>query len=897
MKPSRENVLIGAHFLDRELTQYRPKIIALDLETSSLQTSSAKITWLSWCTGERYGAIPILHRNFALEDPMLVNFSPRVSSSLCVCEQGEQISMTKGGHQPNFLCKNWDSAEVRNLIRRIHQDKNITTVWHNASFDLSILIQNSWLSIDDINPSKIADTFLISYLLNPVKIREDGDHKLKHLYDAHLRDKDDPPQPTYEEVTKGHEYEDIWVDVAGYYSAFDAYTTFHLYEKVLFPFLTKDKRLNLYFREIEMPHLITTVELMTSGLRLLSQSELKERGLPTLADLEAKLEIQKLKVFQLTGATFNFDSPDALRGVLLSRCGIRSRDWNQKSGTVKIDATTLTKMLRNERRIENKKILAHVMYAKRLTEIVKKHREMYKYVDAMTNREYANFRPTTASGRYAASRPNLLSLPRITKIKQYLIPDPGNIFVIADFSQVDLRAIANETWEIDHRSKMLHSVNQGDDLHTSTLRIVCPDLNFPAEWLKLYENDNKTEFGVWVRLPSGKLDKKALTPEDRELWEKVETARREVAKQVNFGISYGLSDEGLLDALNNPKEFKDGLIGLATENGEDQGWLDHMTKFEPKIYTLDQVQGFLERFHSAYPGIRQFQNLVEKDLCSDGLTYNLFGKLCRAETARFMGTGVFDITLGYDNWYRIRIKTLKIDKKFVYGALLSVNKLDIIEQPGQPNVELQDLIRVEGYRIYTIEDAALTAAMETFSTHQNVADLLSDLDRLHRSANWDATKFLSKVAPTEPLWDGRELIHIPTFPFLKLTHYQIKFVFNDEETKSFVYPTFSKLKRMLVSARIQSASMDFCKIAMFTFRAKAREKWPNIKRRPRIVNCIHDEIAVECHESQKDEVKTLLVKCMSDKENFRMFVADGRTLEVDIGADEKAGINYKGDKK
>lgn len=141
------------------------------------------------------------------------------------------------------------------------------------------------------------------------------------------------------------------------------------------------------------------------------------------------------------------------------------------------------------------------------------------------------------------------------------MPDPGNIFVIADFSQVDLRAIANETWEIDHRSKMLQSVNQGDDLHTSTLRIVCPDLNFPAEWIKLYENDNKTEFGVWVRT-GPHLEKKPLSSEDRELWEKVETARREVAKQVNFGISYGLSDEGLLDALNNPKEFIEFILSM-----------------------------------------------------------------------------------------------------------------------------------------------------------------------------------------------------------------------------------------------------------------------------------------------------------------------------------------------
>ena len=77
----------------------------------------------------------------------------------------------------------------------------------------------------------------------------------------------------------------------------------------------------------------------------------------------------------------------------------------------------------------------------------------------------------------------------------------------------------------------------------------------------------------------------------------------------------------------------------------------------------------------------------------------------------------------------------------------------------------------------------------------------------------------------------------------------------------------------------------------------ALKKWPAPHLRPKIVNCIHDEIAVECNESQKDEVRALLVDCMSNKENFRKFVAEGRFLEVEIGAEEKIGINYKGDKK
>ena len=895
MMPKKERVLFGAYELHSELTTMNPRTIALDLETTSLKVNQAKISWLSWCTGEKYGVIPVLHRNFSRQDPLASNFKPQNLGVSCNCQQGAELSGTGGSHAPTFICKNWDAAYVREIIREIHLNENITVVWHNAAYDLSVLVKNGWLSIDEIEPSRVADTLLMSYLLNPVKIRENGDHKLKHLYDAHLRAGDEPPQPTYEEVTKGHDYEDVAVDVAGYYAAFDAYTTYFLYQNVFRNEMRNDPRLQTYFQQIEMPHLLTTIEMMTIGLRLLSQSELKASGLATLPDLTAALEKQKLRVFELTGATFNFDSPDALRGVLLSRCGIRAQDWNDKSKTVKIDATTLAKMYRAERRQENRKILAHVMYAKRLSEIVKKHQEMYKYVDPTTNREHSHFRPTTASGRYASSQPNLLSLPRVTNIKQYLVADPGKVFVIADFSQIDLRSMANETWEIDQRSKMLASVNQGDDLHTSTLRIVCPDLHFPEDWVKLYEGDTKAEFGVWVRTPTG-LEKRPLPQTDRDLWEQVETARREIAKQVNFGISYGLSDEGLLDALNNPKDFKDGLIGLATNDGEDAAWLEYITKFEPKVYTMDQVTGFLEKFHDAYPGIRGFQALVERDLCSRGLTYNLFGKLCRAETARFMRSGVFDITLGYNNWYRARILLLKIDSKFVYGVLLSVNELSVSDPPGKKTPELKDLLRVEGYRTYKLRQSELESAIANFLSSRDLGQFLSRLDWLHNEANLCASRFLNYVSPTEPQWVSRELCHIPAFPFIKLTHYQIKFIWNAEETQSFIYPGFSKLKRMLVSARIQSASMDFCKIAMFTFRAKARERWPDQRTRPRIVNCIHDEIAIECLAEQRDEVKTMLINSMTDQENFRKYVTEGRHLEVVIGAEAKVGRNYKGDK-
>lgn len=895
MRPDHSKILVGIEHLEAEIASNTNLLIALDLETTSLAVNKAKITWISWCTGERYGVVPILHRNFKTEVDGLLKFPTQSTSAVCDCEQGSNLTGVPGVHSRTFICQNSNAKRAREIIRDLHSRSDITVIWHNAAYDLSVLVKNQWLSLDDLATDRLEDTLLMSYLLNPVKSREGGEHGLKNLYDGHLRDPGELPQPNFEDITNGRAYTDISIDRAAFYAAFDAFTTFHLYKLIFKDELLRDPTLSRYYRSIELPHLLTTVELMTSGIRLLPQSELSSRGLATIAELERHLEQQKLKIFKLTGVTFNFDSPDALRRVLLFNCGIRSKDWNQKSDSAKIDATTLAKMYRREWSSKNQKIIAHVMYAKRLTEILKKHREMYNYVDQQTHREHAVFRPTTASGRYAASKPNLLSLPRATKIKEYLEAGVDRVFVIADFSQIDLRVIANETWERDSRSKMLESVNRGDDLHTSTLRIVYPNLKFPPDWVKLYENRDAGEFGVYRRTPAGILEKVPLSEGDRDLWLKVESARKDVAKQVNFGISYGLSDDGLLDALNNPKDFRDGLVSMAIDDPEDRLWLEYFTSYIPKVYTLDEVQSYLEKFHAAYSGIRQFQNLVEQELCEKGATYNLFGKLCRAEVARFMSSGLFDICVGYGKWYRVRVRILKMDSKAVYGVLLQANELEIVE-PLRGAFDLTKLVRNKGYEIYRLDEAAFENVIRNYEQNRLVEPLLDGLDRIHKEANWAANAFLSSISPSEPHWDSTEIFHASSYPFMKLTHYQVKFVWDDTETRSFLYPTFSKLKRNLVSARIQSASMDFCKIAMFTFRDLAKKQWPKESERPRIVNCIHDEIAVECRSSQEDDVKRLLQLAMTDKANFQKYVATGRRLEVDIGAEIKSGRNYKGSK-
>ncbi len=904
MRPDKSKIQIGAAPLKIQMLRSPNTglVIALDLETTSLSIHDAEITWISWCTGNDYGAVPLRHRNFDINGGVHLRRELPADHETCQCVQVNDLLQQLGPHQREYLCNNYDEGFVKEMIHSIFSNPLNTVIMHNAKFDLSILTASGWISADDVSAS-IFDTLLASYVLNPVRDREKSDHSLKELYDVYLRRASEPRQPQYQQVTGGLKFEDIKLDDAAFYAAFDALSAFHLYEKFL-PELRSDPRLHRYFTEIETPHLFTTVEMMTSGFQLRPSDELSGYGLRTVASLQDELLSIKRRIFQLVGFTFNFDSPNVLRGILFGKLRITSLDKNRKSGTSKIDSTTLGKIIRAEGAKKHAdprtlKILSHLMHAKRLTEILKKHREMYQHLNERTGRCHPNFRQTTASGRFAASKPNSLSLPSMTGIKEYIVSARGNIFVIADFSQIDLRVIANETWEIDPTSEMLSSVNRGDDLHLSTLKVVCPDLKIPANWMKVNEQDKS----VIVRDPASGLSSTApygTLGKTDDYFERVLSARKEIAKQVNFGISYGLSAASLLDNLNNPREFKRQITDLAKEELSEEKLLEEISVIEPKVYTKAEVDSYLTKFHEAYPGIRKFQKAIENDLQATGHTYNLFGKLCRPQVISHFESGTFDVMLAQGKWYRVRMRVLEMDDKFLYGILIEANELTVVDTKNGVPLDIKDVERIVGYRVYDLNETDLDNVLANYALSGSYSSLLRGLDALHIRANWHGHEMFRRLGAHVPhiKRDGQlEPVSLAErYPFIKLNHRQIKFVWNKERTIDLAYPGYDQLKRNLVSIRIQSASMDFCKIAMFTFRSKAKELWPELRHRPKIVNCIHDEIAVECNESQIAEVRAALKDAMTNKENFRKYVAHDRRLEVEIGAEDKVGRNYKGNK-
>jgi DNA polymerase-1 len=144
-------------------------------------------------------------------------------------------------------------------------------------------------------------------------------------------------------------------------------------------------------------------------------------------------------------------------------------------------------------------LLKHREFATRLKMCF---RPMPGFVHPVTGRVHAEYwQMAAASGRTASSNPNMQQVPREREIRQCFGVAPGHALVVADYSQIELRIVAEESGD----ERMIEAFRRGADIHRQTAALV-----------------------------TGK------NPEE------VTKAERQMAKAVNFGICYGMGASGLV---------------------------------------------------------------------------------------------------------------------------------------------------------------------------------------------------------------------------------------------------------------------------------------------------------------------------------------------------------------
>lgn len=457
---------------------YAQGMIALDTETTGLTPAKCDLVGVSMALPDgRAAYIPIGHKtegNLLSDDSQL----------------GVQLTQ----------------KSVFNELNSLLADMSVLKVGHNLKYDIQLL------SCAGVPPMPIADTMLISYVLYGSQFR----HGLEELAMREFEHK----MITFEEVAgKNGNFAHVDPKKATLYAAEDADITMKLYQR-LYPRLVASKMLKMYERvERNLPQVIAEMEW--NGIKIDTEF---------LHNLENEFSLKanalEEEIYQLAEGRFMLSSPKQLGEVLFERLKLPG-GTKTKTGQWSTDAGTLEKLEGETDHPALKKILEWRMLTKLISTYTKALREA---VNPRTGRVHTSYSlAATSTGRLASNDPNLQNIPIRTeegrKIRTAFIAEPGHVLISADYSQIELRLIA----EIADVKNLKDAFAKGEDIHAFTAR---------------------KAFGV---------------ADDQEL----PADMRRAAKAINFGLIYGQSSFGLARGLGIPvgeaKTFIDAYFALYPE--------------------------------------------------------------------------------------------------------------------------------------------------------------------------------------------------------------------------------------------------------------------------------------------------------------------------------------------
>ena len=178
----------------------------------------------------------------------------------------------------------------------------------------------------------------------------------------------------------------------------------------------------------------------------------------------------------------------------------------------------------------------------------------------------------TTSGRLSSAEPNAQQIPKTSvdpNIKLQLKAPKGTLYIASDFSQAELRIMAHLSGDETY----LNAFNSGQDPH---LAIAATKYHIPyEEALKIYEDENHPDHKIWK-------------------------VRRKQAKQIAFGLIYGIGAKLLAVKLSDPKS---GII-----------------------VTPEEAQKEMDVFFGQHPKLKTFLKKQEKFLRKNGYLVSLFGR-------------------------------------------------------------------------------------------------------------------------------------------------------------------------------------------------------------------------------------------------------------------------------
>jgi DNA polymerase I len=438
-------------------------------------------------------------------------------------------------------------------FRVVLENENIEKIGQNTKYDILVL---KWYGVEV--KGKLFDTMLAHYLIDP-----DTRHGMDVLSENYLGYS--PISITKLIGAKGKNQitmRDVPVVDVVDYAAEDADVTLqlaHIFEPKL-----KELNAAKLAEEIENPLVYVLADIEKEGVRI---------DIETLQAYSKELETEIIKfeqnVYDKAGIKFNLASPKQLGEVLFDKLQLDPKAKKTKTGQYQTGEDVLTALA------SKSDIVQDILDFRQLQKLKS------TYVDALplmvnpkTGRVHTSYnQAVAATGRLSSNNPNLQNIPIRTERgrevrKAFIARDENHILLSADYSQIELRIIA----EISKEENMLDAFNKGIDIHTATAAKV---------------------YGVSI--------------------EEVDGTQRRNAKAVNFGIIYGQSAFGLSQNLGIPrkeaaeiieqyfaqypgiKRYMSDTMNFARENGFVETIMGRRRYLRDINSANQTVRGFAER--------------------------------------------------------------------------------------------------------------------------------------------------------------------------------------------------------------------------------------------------------------------------------------------------------------
>ena len=400
--------------------------VAVDTETNSLDAIQAELTGISLALGPNDACyIPLGHGGMDL-----------------LTEKPQQI----------------ERSTALTALKPLLESEAVLKIGQNIKYDLNVLAR-AGEDVGGITVSPIDDTMVISFAMDAGRSLDGigGGHGMDELSQRHLGH----TPLSFKEVCgtgkKAIPFSEVPLGRATEYAAEDADVTWRLH-RLLKHRLPLERGTRIYER-VDRPLIPVVAGMERAGIRI-------DRAKLAKLSEEFAREIGKLEgeIHRLAGQEFTIGSPKQLGDILFDKLGYKG-GRKGKSGQYSTDQAILERLAD-----EGAEVASKILEWRQLSKLRSTYTEaLQAAINPQTGRVHTSYSLVGAqTGRLSSTDPNLQNIPIRTaigrQIREAFVPEPGNVLLAADYSQIELRLAAH----MADVETLKEAFANGEDIHART---------------------------------------------------------------------------------------------------------------------------------------------------------------------------------------------------------------------------------------------------------------------------------------------------------------------------------------------------------------------------------------------------------------------------------------------